>query len=556
MKKGSLVFVSFLLCLVVSVSSFLPVYAYGIMPYADVTGTGQIRVSGGVMQDLANWFLGYDVFPPSGGGGGTADQKFRIYESADNKVNVAAYLPAPSVIFSGQDDATINSGEYDMGPAFAWPAAGISPGGCPYNDWDDNASSNPATNTPNKWIWPSDAVGLPDNERNELAWRRYLGRVFIPMSTSDKLSSFGFDSSVSDKDTLHNSYAYFTFGFSDPANDFRVLNIINAAAMRDSSYYEYIDLKVSYAFAPVSYLSGGSDPAADFSKCGEYFSSLNYDTVGFSSWNTPDGYQDVHYLPLTIPEAGQYVLIIRYTLDAPTSYADNNYPITLTSYIQASEYNAVGDDGSTSGLGLDKLLTTTMGNGYGFGLVDSNGNYLNTPIVMGDTVLNPVTGEYVPFASAGSVPDNDNLYVFSLPSGGDIYWEVLPNAIRGWTDTGGVKSDPVYYTYGVDQSVKEEYDQDKQDSINGGIADIGGAGGSFVGGFFGELQRIWESVTSAIASLGDAMGKALDSLVSLPADGLKLFSGLFSIFPPEISGILLLGVSVFIVSAIIKFIRG
>lgn len=538
MKKIPAFFVLFALCfsLVSPVFAFEPV---SVSPYSEITSSGFSNVSLNWFEKFVNWASGTDTFPDSSGG---TTSPFRVYESADSLSNVAAFNVEAMAIYSGSKTSIIDSGDFDMGPAFKWPGDDLPANGCPFDRWIDKFH----------YIWPSDALDLSSTDRNKLAWRRYLGRSVFSMSASDKFSDFGYGDVVIDDNRAHSyAYSYFAINVSQPVSDFRIMLRYNAEELK---YWQnaWDDFKLSFSIAVTDRLEDlTGNPVADFDFASSYFSSVDFVS---SSLDFADGEDTIG---LSLPTSGSYGVILRVDYSCPDGRKNQTFPIFLNTFLQFSDFGAsVGGD-SSGGLGLSPVLTVNNGPGYGYALTYSDGSFVDGPIVQGSSVLDPVSREWVEFASAGPVPDNDNLYIFSLPGSSDsIYWEVLPNSLRGWRDSGGVKSDPVLISFSVNDTLKTEYEDYEKLQENSGISDIGSAAGGIFGGFVSELSKIWASVSGALSSVSSSVTAALGFLAAIPASVSALFSGFFGVLPPEVSSIILLGVSVFVVVAILKFIRG
>lgn len=314
-------------------------------------------------------------------------------------------------------------------------------------------------------------------------------------------------------------------------------------------------------YAGNSLTSGGSVNVSSYNYRGLW--------VGGSSLNGA-----LIHLQTSTPSAGEYYILLRLkAVSSMSSYsATSPYFLSTVMAFDASngEYN-FSNPGSVAG--TVSPMSVKIGPGYGYSLVDSDGNVLNLPSIFEgslETEWNGFPRVFDPFNSLNSmmtVSNKDQIssnvvrYTGSSSRDGNLLEGI--ELTYNWNSLGLTISDSLgnSKTYGYWQSSSlsglsngtQQIEQDANIAGKGLFASLSG----FLSGLMEGLQSFLNTLTTAISSFVQISEKILDMFLKIPRDAIGLVSDILSVFPSEVTSVIVACfVMVLLFSAFKLFIGG
>lgn len=150
-----------------------------------------------------------------------------------------------------------------------------------------------------------------------------------------------------------------------------------------------------------------------------------------------------------------------------------------------------------------------------------------------------------------------NTYQYNLSDGNYISYDFNNAGISmtsGSTLTGDVTINNYYY-YASDE-LQKQYSDDKEENSTNLLSSLGKAIGTLFGSLIEAVGQIATGIVDGLTGLVDDIVKLIGNVLTLPSELANTFTSIFSFLPSEVSGIIVAGFALFVLVAIIKFLRG
>lgn len=280
------------------------------------------------------------------------------------------------------------------------------------------------------------------------------------------------------------------------------------------------------------------------------------------------------YLNTSLPSPGEYYILLHLKANTSNFTSFNGSPYFLNTTIAFDASNGEFNFENPGAIaGSVSPMSVKIGPGYGYSLVDSDGNVLNLPSIFEgslETEWNGLPRVFDPFNSVNSmltVSNKDQIssnvvrYTGSSSRDGNILQGI--ELTYAWNSLGLTISDSLgnSKTYGYWQSSflsglsngTQQIEQDANIAGKGLFASLSG----FLSGLMEGLQSFLNTLTTAISSFVQISEKILDMFLKIPRDAIGLVSDILSVFPSEVTSVIVACfVMVLLFSAFKLFIGG